>query len=419
MEKIRIQNDIDIVVELKDETGQIMQPQSLRNIAVVLSTGLKKHKVEDFTLLSNGVGFRFKASEQARTGVYDISVTAETADGRVFTTDVCKAFELVARSCEAGGEAGEVEVESVNVAATFAISAGGSVDEERIEALEKGKQDKIEDLEEIRKGAKLGATALQEYYDDGSHEVVPVKHPDLSTQPSILPYKFAGNYVYEQMVWVDGEKFTNDVHDIDLIRFEDYKQNGENNIILNHHIFIIGDNYYGNYTHLTNNDWFPFEMISDDKHIFLRRAGSMVPVCKGVWIRVVWTSEPKRGGYYYYYNAPESKYNFHIKGFEGLSLSLDGEDLLKGSIEAVKLSDAVVEKFSSGTDIVVPGEQSGIPLYVKCEETSEQAYMSGGMVALSMRDDSYSRVLSINRALPNVIERLKNGEKITLVITKA
>lgn len=69
MEKIRIQNDIDIVVELKGKAGEVMQPQSLKNIAVVLSTGLKKHKVEDFTLLSNGVGFRFKASEQARTGL--------------------------------------------------------------------------------------------------------------------------------------------------------------------------------------------------------------------------------------------------------------------------------------------------------------------------------------------------------------
>ena len=51
------------------------------------------------------------------------------------------------------------------------------------------------------------------YYDDGTGEVVPIKHPDLSTQPSILPYKFAGNYVYEQMVWVDG-RFTGDVNEI-------------------------------------------------------------------------------------------------------------------------------------------------------------------------------------------------------------
>ncbi len=40
----------------------------------------------------------------------------------------------------------------------------------------------------------------EEFYDDGSGQVVPVKHPDLSTQPSILPYKFMGRYVYEQLI---------------------------------------------------------------------------------------------------------------------------------------------------------------------------------------------------------------------------
>ena len=43
-------------------------------------------------------------------------------------------------------------------------------------------------------------TLNDEYYDDGSGQLVPIKHPDLSTQPSILPYKFMGNYVYERLV---------------------------------------------------------------------------------------------------------------------------------------------------------------------------------------------------------------------------
>lgn len=137
-----------------------------------------------------------------------------------------------------------------------------------------------------------------QFFNDGTNELVPVKHPDLSTQPSILPYKFAGNYVYEQMVWVDGSRFIGNVYEIDLIRFDDYKQNGENNIILDRHFFIVGDSFNGNFTPL-GPDWFNFEMLSDDKRIFLRRVGSTLPVCKGAWIRVVWTSEPKSGGYYY------------------------------------------------------------------------------------------------------------------------
>lgn len=43
-------------------------------------------------------------------------------------------------------------------------------------------------------------TCNEGYYDDGNGELVPIKHPDLSTQPSILPYKIAGNYVYEQLI---------------------------------------------------------------------------------------------------------------------------------------------------------------------------------------------------------------------------
>ena len=48
------------------------------------------------------------------------------------------------------------------------------------------------------------------YYNDGSNEVVPIKHPDLSTQPSILPYKFMGQYVYEQLIPVKvGDRIVN------------------------------------------------------------------------------------------------------------------------------------------------------------------------------------------------------------------
>jgi hypothetical protein len=48
--------------------------------------------------------------------------------------------------------------------------------------------------------AKTSITLNDEYYDDGSSQLVPIKHPDLSTQPSILPYKFMGQYVYEQLI---------------------------------------------------------------------------------------------------------------------------------------------------------------------------------------------------------------------------
>ena len=46
----------------------------------------------------------------------------------------------------------------------------------------------------------ISITLTEEFYDDGSGSLVPIKHPDLSTQPNILPYKFMGQYVYEQLI---------------------------------------------------------------------------------------------------------------------------------------------------------------------------------------------------------------------------
>lgn len=47
---------------------------------------------------------------------------------------------------------------------------------------------------------RTSITLSEEFYDDGSGQLVPIKHPDLSTQPSILPYKFMGQYVYELLI---------------------------------------------------------------------------------------------------------------------------------------------------------------------------------------------------------------------------
>ena len=53
-----------------------------------------------------------------------------------------------------------------------------------------------------------------EYHDDNSGKLVPVKHPNLSTQPSILPYKFAGEYVYEQIWYVRGKDIVGDTAEV-------------------------------------------------------------------------------------------------------------------------------------------------------------------------------------------------------------
>lgn len=400
MKKIRQHNDIDISLLLKNSQGEILNPEQCNKMSVRLRCGgFIVYKTP--TVYAGLINIRFNAYEQHRTGEYDITLSAETKDGRTFTTDICKAFCIVPCSCETGGKTDEIAIDTIDVCATFDITAWGMTD--------------IEDIDQIREGATKGMTALQEYYDDGSHEVVPVKHPYLSTQPSILPYKFAGNYVYEQMVWVDGEKFSDrNIVEIDLIKFQDYRLDIKSAVLIDHHVFIVGHEYYSNYVPLPYDSNFCFNIASDDKRIFLKRNGPAVPTCKGVWIRVVWTSEPKRGGYYYDYNTPESKYNFHIKGFEGLSFSIDGE-LINDS---AKLPDNLVERFISGTDIIVEGGSLGRGVMIECAETSESEDKEV-LHAILFRHDIYSSVLSIEYTFPIAAERIQKGEKVTLIFKRA
>ena len=62
--------------------------------------------------------------------------------------------------------------------------------------------------------SKISITLNEDYYDDGSGALVPVKHPDLSTQPSILPYKFMGQYVYEQLIPITPESRVQPIVDL-------------------------------------------------------------------------------------------------------------------------------------------------------------------------------------------------------------
>lgn len=126
----------------------------------------------------------------------------------------------------------------------------------------------------------------------------PFKHPDLSTQPSILSYKFAGNYVYEQMVWVDGDKLAIELSTIDLIKFSDYNLPLNPSIILDYNIFTVGDSYLGNCSPIYSIYNFSFNIISNNEKIFLQRGSGKID-CKGIWIRLVWSYLTKQEGNYY------------------------------------------------------------------------------------------------------------------------
>lgn len=128
MKKIRQRNDIDIVVQLKNNEGLLLDPTLCSDMIVCLTCGSKKFYINDFEKFADGrIKFRFLAEKQTKLGVHNVTISAVTEDGRTFTTDACNAFNLVACSCNASDDAGEVNVESVEVDATFEISAWGMV----------------------------------------------------------------------------------------------------------------------------------------------------------------------------------------------------------------------------------------------------------------------------------------------------
>lgn len=128
MKKIRQRNDIDIVVQLKNNEGLLLDPTLCSDMIVCLTCGSKKFYINDFEKFADGrIKFRFLAEKQTKLGVHNVTISAVTEDGRTFTTDACNAFNLVACSCNAGDDAGEVDIETVELDATFEISAWGMV----------------------------------------------------------------------------------------------------------------------------------------------------------------------------------------------------------------------------------------------------------------------------------------------------
>jgi hypothetical protein len=148
MRKIRQRNDIDIVVHLKNDEGVVLDPTQNRDYEITVHTASKKVKITDFQLFNDGrIAFRFHAKDQARIGVYNITISATTTDGRIFTTDVCDAFILVACSCDAGNDSGEVEIITLDIEATFAITAWGWVDDDKLTAIEESLKNKVDKIE--------------------------------------------------------------------------------------------------------------------------------------------------------------------------------------------------------------------------------------------------------------------------------
>lgn len=154
----------------------------------------------------------------------------------------------------------------------------------------------------------------EKYYDDGSGKLVPIKHPDLSTQPSILPYKFMGQYVYEQLIPIKRtlEELNNSYIEIDVNEINDTTifAQPNNGVIEANFIIFARYNTPDGYPKPPTMSYSPVSLHTMEQYGIIQRiiveshpytdptSASLI----GAWLRIVYTSMPEEGGGYYGYD---------------------------------------------------------------------------------------------------------------------
>ena len=129
MRKIRIGNDIQIRLHSLDAENL-----EGRALSVWLSTLIGKWEVTDFTVEGSTLAFTFPGKEQRRTGTYVITVYENKDEDGMRAVDICEAFQLVARSCQAGGDdTCPGRLETITVDFDFNLTLAGKVDYRDIE----------------------------------------------------------------------------------------------------------------------------------------------------------------------------------------------------------------------------------------------------------------------------------------------
>lgn len=183
------------------------------------------------------------------------------------------------------------------------VIASSSKDKKNYIAINAGDGLEIDERNRLNvTGGKIPEIIDEEiYYNDGSGQVVPIKHPDLSTQPSILPYKFMGQYVYEQVIPKNtaGVKFVGDgiidiytkLFAVNKPVFLSIELIGEG--LINPLSSTLGINYIGAYNEFVCTFGGMKSFKKDDGYEY---------------IHVVYTSMPEENSEYYYRNDEPGLY---------------------------------------------------------------------------------------------------------------
>ena len=217
MKNHRIGNDINIKWSIFSEGA----PYNLEGLQVTLylKDALGKRAVTGFSLQENNVLWRFAGKDQTLTGRYSLELVVNEGKTSMITTDICNFVNLVQHSCMIGGsDNSNIETDSISLTSDLG-SVPVIIDESLSEVSENAiankvvtielnkkadksaipikvsqltndvgyisshqdishlatkeevedislvmsqKQDKISDLDAIRRGAQRGSTALQE-----------------------------------------------------------------------------------------------------------------------------------------------------------------------------------------------------------------------------------------------------------------
>lgn len=145
MKRIRIGNDINVAWSILQKDGT---PFSLegRDVNVFLRTPFGKQEVSDYIINNNVIEWTFLGKTQKVKGCYSlILVINEGADGMI-TTDSCDFVNLVACSCQVGGEDNDgVQTEAIELTSTLGFIAYDDTEiREELSRLETNKADKSE-----------------------------------------------------------------------------------------------------------------------------------------------------------------------------------------------------------------------------------------------------------------------------------
>lgn len=263
------------------------------------------------------------------------------------------------------------------------------------------------------------------YYNDGSDKVVPIRHPDLSTQPSILPYKFAGNYVYEQMFYIPAPIVTEGDYYKTLNR--DVKGNI---IILDHSLCLIdakgytrSSEGYSIYCFDNNN------IVQDEGTEYLEglcifidnQYPNNMNSITGAWVRVVWSAAPKisEDDYYYYQQQKVGRFllsmSAYMNGYKyRLNEPLGGATIYEGNLITggqVQLPPEFLDDFIDGglnLTFVNPDEYNNSIAAIINDENYMSIYEVDPSGELSWDNFKYY--------FPKTCESLLNGNDVNFTI---